>query len=159
MRTIKFRGIRFDTYERTGSKDWCYGYPVPYFNRNKEQLYLMKKVTCSSTYGFPVIPETLGQFTGMYDIRGREIYEGDIVRYRTTDNRCTKNPKFVNLVVNYDSRSAKFQAGNIFWDTMNPERMEVIGNVYLNQDLLEDENKYIVDNHEKCYFFSVFPEI
>lgn len=157
QREIKFRGIRLDDFQISGKKNWCYGYPVPFFYRKDEQLYLMDKVTGSSIYGHPIIPETLGEFTGMCDIHGQEIYEGDIVRFRITDSRHTKNPRFVNLVVNYDASGARWQVGNMYWQTLHAERMEVIGNVYLNQKLLEEENKYKIVNHEKCYFFGVFP--
>lgn len=41
-------------------------------------------IQTKGTHGFvPVIPKTIGRFTGRYDINAKPIYEGDIVSYST----------------------------------------------------------------------------
>ena len=41
-------------------------------------------IQTKETHGFiPVIPKTIGRFTGRYDINAKPIYEGDIVSYST----------------------------------------------------------------------------
>lgn len=39
--------------------------------------------------GLEVDPSTVGQFTGMYDAKGREIYEGDILTAEDLDRSVT----------------------------------------------------------------------
>lgn len=130
MRTIRFRGKRLDNGE------WAYGLPVPVATRNKKELYIVSSVRGGSVYGFAVDPKTVGQDTGLTDKNGNEVYEGDIVRYRLTDERFKKNPRFANLPISYDEKSAAFEAGNIYWTRLWSPRLEVIGNIHDNPELV-----------------------
>ena len=132
MRTIKFRGKRLD------NKNWVYGYLVPVINRGEKQMHIVTEIRGGSIQGFAVDPETVGQYTGMHDKNGNEVYEGDIVRYRTTDERYTRNPNFSTLIIHYEESSACFQAGGIFWDTLRSAKVEVVGNRYDNPNVIHD---------------------
>lgn len=133
MREYKFRGKRIDNGE------WVYGY---YFisEQDIEDGFIWRDIPqIQQRYGdhfqyFDVDLATVGQYTGLYDKNGKEIYEGDILRF------THEREDFINT----DARIA-VEIPKIYYMIDNPynHSFEVIGNIYENPELLKKDYESI----------------
>ena len=131
-REILFRGKRSDTAAwETGSLVVIRG------GCSDEQVYIADKMT---GYHTPVMPSTVGQYTGLDDVNGKMIFKGDIV---------VMNIKGCNTIckVAWADSVAQFQ----LWQTntiphtstalnLGNYDCEVIGNIHDNPELLWSDN-------------------
>lgn len=129
MREILFRG------KRTDNGKWVKGDPAGSIRGAISKIEFYDGLTDCETVD--VIPETVGQFTGLTDRNGVKIFEGDIVEYSN-----------VNYEIKYIEGFAAFSLRSV--DNMNyapcittntVPRMSVIGNIHENHELLEERNE------------------
>lgn len=141
-REVLYRGKRED------STEWVYGWCCMYpFGRwpLKAAIIPSEKANEGHFEFVEVIPETVGQYTGLMDKNGKKIFEGDIVHLY--GDKCDSNLRCVNynaFVVfrdggfcgidgtpdNYSLRRYSFALGELY--------CEVIGNIHDNPELLEE---------------------
>ena len=153
MRDIKFRGKRY------GDGAWVYGslyqgtkegekYSVilndsgyhlaPPDDRNLAIAFAENEVNV-------VIPDTIGQFTGLHDKNGKEIYEGDIVKWTMTQNEVTEDGGYRE----YDSdeicevewcKDALYvgEYCAVGFSYESEDYAEVLGNIHDNPELLNE---------------------
>ena len=140
MREILFRG-KGDKKYNDGM--WYFGVPIRCDDGDWQ--------ICTNNSKRVVIPETIGQYTGVTDKNGERIFEGDIVKYKEAckfgDNDemeeseeqylCTnivefKNGRFFPLPQRCDCEDYFFSYGSYDF--------EVVGNVHDNPELLRGNN-------------------
>lgn len=101
----------------------------------------MMEVTSLSHFSSQYVKaaDALMQYTGLLDKNGKEIYEGDIViirQYPPTNNK----PQ----VVFYTPETASFVMSKTGYPPsigIGGYRLEIIGNIYENPDLLKEDSK------------------
>lgn len=123
MRETLFRGKRVDNGE------WTEGYFFKIWNK----VFLLWGMTGDCPNMEEVVPETVGQFTGILDKNDKKIFEGDIVKvtigikgYRTTYDS-------VNCTVEFRSDNCGIAVFYPFTNS-NIIETEVIGNKYDNKE-------------------------
>ena len=128
MRERLFRGKRKDNGE------WVYGYYVlvndikqifvPFSGEDKE---FFKNTEYEKTGGryINVIPETVGEFTGLTDNDGIKIFEGDVVEYKN---------KYGTVVFRDGAYIVKLDTLDVFLSFI-VHHAKVIGNIHDNPEL------------------------
>ena len=142
MREIKFRGKDYTDKWRQGDlvqEKWKQG-----------KLIMIKK----DKTAWSILEETVGQYTGLKDKNGKEIYEGDILKINDDIKRAYDLEN--NMYIDFIKGSFYLKAEKeIKWSMLRclPAlvnvkgniRAEVIGNIHDNPELLGGNNGYTKD--------------
>ena len=140
MREILFRGKVADEPD-----EWVYGYLI-----NKNTIFqpvTHQKSKCCGCGSFDVKPETLGQFTGVCDKKGRKIFEGDIVKGCSKSYKknylCevyfNENMCHYGLTINRGSYTKHQTHDWLELTKTKASKLEVIGNIFDNGGLLNED--------------------
>ena len=124
VREIKFRGKRKDNGE------WVYGWLV----NNRWGDYAIELKLSHNL--FIVHEDTIGQYTGLKDKNGREIYEGDILRKELKDEVVHYLVDFGNWQYPSSFILVYKHPYQVFL-LKHTDDLEVIGNIHDNPELLE----------------------
>ena len=136
MRTIKFRA-------RRKNGEWVVGNFIHHFatyfkTEERYSIFLPKPENDNGGYWVEDIePDTIGQFTGLKDENGKEIYEGDILKWEAdTDNLLYA------VIFNWGMFYASVEVcnqevyGGFPLHALADEKgIEIVGNIYDNPEL------------------------
>jgi uncharacterized phage protein (TIGR01671 family) len=149
MREILFRGkIEQSIYEPIAENGWVYGNYIECLDdhwRNIDEngnditetrpmiFTIIESKGMKQHIRIPIIPKTLGQYTGITDTNGSEIFEGDIVEVELVDGEY-----FATGYVRKDEASYVV-FGNEKGKVMNvSDSYEIVGNIHDNSDIWEE---------------------
>lgn len=153
MREILFRGKRKDngewveglpirTYDtEIGKNSVDYANPVPVVLMASSRIVLecgYDEIPFFNIDEYPIVnPETVGQYTGLKDLHGTRIFEGDVVTHKNYAFDVYYNTEYAGFYPFYD-------ADNGAGYGVEAKNCEIIGNVFDNSlEELQNENQRI----------------
>lgn len=123
MRTIKFRG------KDIANEEWIYGSLVT----DGYKYHIVGELETEAHEYNEVEKETVGQFTGLKDSLGNEVYEGDLLSRNTG---LTYQVYWNNTESGFNMKNTSWADDDCPMNFYNVEgRFEVIGNIHDNPEL------------------------
>ena len=137
MRQIKFRG------KSINSNQWIFGMTISFGTIKRKSSDIFIEISEEKWSGIKT--NTLGQYTGINDKNGVEIYEGDILLDYEIELESQQDISG-KLPVVYDSSKCQFSVDNSFKkdgsslvnfvEYFGIENIEVVGNIHDNPEML-----------------------
>ena len=144
MREILFRGKKKDNGEWVEGAyyhqsefygdEWSADYIITTKDELEDNMMIRERV----------IPETVGQYTGLCDKNGKKIFEGDILESRASENSedwkrwlCIYHDGSFCFEREFGKRKKKYEQNLLCEDEIDLYGLEVIGNIHDNPELLK----------------------
>lgn len=159
MRDIIYRAKRKDNGE------WVYGVPLKEGYSQEVEMLWYEYGSIAYTERVQVIPETVGQYTGLTDKNGKKIFEGDIVKTQPFYDKPYSDKRKAKQFIGVVTYKVSTFNGNRFYSKQDYSaewglkfnedfgkfthyswgelwNCEVIGNIHDNPELLEVKQCY-----------------
>lgn len=133
MREIKFRG-------KTDKNKWVYGSYLRYAIADGGEYH---GIMDWKGHHSEINSDTVGEFTGLRDKDGEEIYEGDICLIKFDVNKVEDHIYNSLTVIEKNSGTKNFVVESPLFNNqpeLNADFIQVIGNIYDNPEPLENKN-------------------
>ena len=143
MREILFKAKQIDNGE------WVEGHYLRKYDLLEKEVHFIFQTDKHNTWrSVEIVPETLCQFTGLYDKNGKKIWENDIIKYHFGENYAPiKYGYYQNC---FDSQKAKHIGFYVDWPDDKCLRKDLgywidmvdavpVGNIFDNPELLQED--------------------
>lgn len=141
MREILFKAKRIDNGE------WVEGYYTEYNGKTFIGINIFIYSDIFEVFCTPLIrwlevdPETLCQFTGLCDKNGKRIWENNVVWLVCNGEEHVYQIVWDNSELDFKATNGEENYGLNFEYLLCCDEIEVIGNIFDNPELLQEEHK------------------
>lgn len=140
MRIIKFRAKRTNGEWVVGNFIHHFDFATCFKNKERYSIFLPKPENDNGGYWVEDIePDTIGQFTGLYDAHGKRIYEGDILKWKADNCLYAVIFNWGMFYASVEVCNKDIYGGFPLHTLAGDEKdVEIVGNIYDNPELIKN---------------------